>query len=72
MMVAKALKADSHFTRFYTSQDKGTVEKRIGHLRRFFPKKTDLSNITGYEVSRVESLLNNIPVRKFIIKPLTK
>ena len=29
MMVAEVLKADYHFTSFHTSQDKGTVEKRI-------------------------------------------
>jgi len=34
--------ADTYFTRPYTSQDKGTVENRIGVIRRFFPKKTDL------------------------------
>jgi hypothetical protein len=72
MMVAEVLKADYHFTSFHTSQDKGTVEKRIWQGRRFFPKKTDLSNITGDEVSRVQSLLNNIPVKKLIIKRLTK
>lgn len=68
MMVAKALDADTYFTRPYTSQDKGTVENRIGQLRRFFPKKTDLSIVTSDEVKRVERLLNNRPVRKFNYK----
>jgi IS30 family transposase len=68
MMVAKALDADTYFTRPYTSQDKGTVENRIGQLRRFFPKKTDLSIVTSDEVKRVEQLLNNRPVRKFNYK----
>lgn len=53
MTVAKALNADTYFTRPYTSQDKGTVENRIGQLRRIFPKKTDLSIITSDEVKSV-------------------
>lgn len=63
--VAEALNVDTYFTRPYTSQDKGTVENRIGQIRRFFPKKTDLSLVTDYQVKRVEQLLNNRPVRKF-------
>jgi len=66
--VAKALNTNTYFTRPYTSQDKGTVENRIGQTRRFFPKKTDLSNITSDHVKRVERLLNNRPVRKFNYK----
>jgi IS30 family transposase len=65
MTVAKALSADTYFTRPYTSQDKRTVENRIGQLRRFFPKKTDLSMVNSDQVKRVERLLNNRPVRKF-------
>jgi IS30 family transposase len=63
--VAEALNVDTYFTRPYTSQDKGTVENRIGQIRRFFPKKTDLSMIRDYQVKRVEQLLNDRPVRKF-------
>ena len=68
MRVANALNADTYFTRPYTSQDKGTVENRIGQLRRVFPKKTDLSIVTDDQVKRVERLLNNRPVRKFNYK----
>jgi len=63
--VAEALNVDTYFTRPYTSQDKGTVENRIGQIRRFFPKKTDLRMLTDYQVKRVEQLLNDRPVRKF-------
>jgi IS30 family transposase len=38
MKVSDALNVNTYFTRPYTSQDKGTVENRIGQLRRFFPK----------------------------------
>jgi len=63
--VAEALNVDTYFTRPYTSQDKGTVENRIGQIRRFFPKKTDLSMVTVNQIKRVEQLLNDRPVRKF-------
>lgn len=68
MTVATTLNVGTYFTRPYTSQDKGTVESRIGQLRRFFPKKTDLSMVTDDQVKRVERLLNNRPVRKFNYK----
>ena len=63
--IAYALDAETYFTRPYTSQDKGTVENRIGQIRRFFPKKTDLTTITYARVKQVEKLINNRPVRKF-------
>jgi IS30 family transposase len=68
MTVAKELNADTYFTRPYTSQDKGTVENRIGQIRRFFPKKTNLSAVNQDQVKQVEKLLNNRPVRKFNYK----
>lgn len=68
MKVADALNVTTYFTRPYTSQDKGTVENRIGQIRRFFPKKTDLSLVTANQVKQVERLLNDRPVRKFNYK----
>jgi IS30 family transposase len=68
MEVAEALNVDTFFTRPYTSQDKGTVENRIGQIRRFFPKKTDLSMVTDHQVKQVEQFLNDRPVRKFNYK----
>lgn len=65
---AKSLNARSYFTRPYTSQDKGAVENRIGILRRFFPKKTDLSLISVAQLRQIENKLNNRPVRKFNYK----
>ena len=68
LQVGKALGAETFFTRPYTSQDKGTVENRIGVIRRFYPKKTDLAHVTVKDVNNVEKLLNNRPVRKFKYK----
>lgn len=65
LKIGKELNVDTYFTRPYTSQDKGTVENRIGIIRRFFPKKTDLTFITHQQVRAVEHKLNNRPVRKF-------
>lgn len=63
--VAKKLNTHIYFTRPYTSQDKGTVENRIGVIRRFFPKNTDLTTISIKQIKDVETKLNNRPVRKF-------
>lgn len=68
MEVAKALNAETYFTRPYTSQDKGTVENRIGQIRRFISKKTELSTVTDEQVKVVEKYINNRPVRKFNYK----
>lgn len=66
--IAESLKVKTYFTRPYTSQDKGSVENRIGILRRFLPKRTDLSMITNRELKQIENALNNRPVRKFNYK----
>lgn len=63
--IAKSLLAKTFFTHPYTSQDKGTVENRIGVIRRFYPKKTDFNLITHHDIKRVENKINNRPVRKF-------
>ena len=64
-VVNEALKTKSFFTHPYTSQEKGTVENRIGILRRFFPKKTDFTLVTKKQVRDVEKMINERPVRKF-------
>jgi IS30 family transposase len=63
--IGKRVNAATYFTRPYTSQDKGTVENRIGVIRRFFPKKTDLRFVSDKEVKQVEKKINNRPIRKF-------
>lgn len=63
--IGKTINASTYFTRPYTSQDKGTVENRIGVIRRFFPKKTNLTFVTHKEVKIVEQKINKRPIRKF-------
>lgn len=63
----------TYFTRPYTSQDKGTVENRIGLIRRFLPKRTDLNLIPKRRIKEIEALINNRRVRKFgYISPIEK
>jgi IS30 family transposase len=63
--IGRKLDADVYFTRPYTSQDKGTVENRIGVIRQFFPKGTDLREVSTQQIKTVERHLNNRPIRKF-------
>jgi transposase, IS30 family len=55
----------TYFTHPYTSQEKGTIENRIGVIRQFFPKGTDFTKITEQEIKRVETIINNRPLRMF-------
>jgi IS30 family transposase len=66
--VARLLGVETYFTRPYTSQDKGTVENRIGLIRRFISKRVDITKISPNTIRRVERLINNRPVRKFNYK----
>lgn len=63
--IAKEFNLKTYFTTPYTSQEKGTVENRIGVIRRFFPKKTDLRNVSNERIKQVELSINNRPIRKF-------
>lgn len=65
MHIRRQLKIKTYFTHPYTSQEKGTVENRIGVIRMFYPKKTDFNLISEGDVRRVENYINNRPVRKF-------
>lgn len=64
--IGERLNAKTYFTSPYSSQEKGTVENRIGVLRLFFPRrKTDFRSISDIELRAVEREINNRPVRKF-------
>jgi IS30 family transposase len=57
----KALGIDTYFCQPYHSWEKGLVEQINGLIRRFLPKKTDLSMITKKEIGVIEFLLNSRP-----------
>jgi IS30 family transposase len=63
--IERKLDAQVYFTRPYTSQDKGTIENRIGVIRQFFPKGTDLREVSEQQIKTVEKHINNRPIRKF-------
>lgn len=59
--VKKALKLDTYFCQPYHSWEKGLVEQVNGLIRRYLPKKTDLSTISEKELKLIEYLLNSRP-----------
>ena len=63
--IASDINAKTYFKRPYTSQDKGILENRIGVIRGFFHKKTDLREVSVKRIKEVERLLNYRPIRKF-------
>lgn len=63
--INQLLKVRSYFTHPFSSQEKGTVENRIGLLRMFLPKKTDFSRIAPSTIRKIENLINDRPIRKF-------
>lgn len=62
------LNVNVYFTNPYSSQEKGSVENRIGQLRRFFPKRTNFERISESRINQVEHLLNNRPLKMFNYK----
>jgi IS30 family transposase len=50
-----------YFAHPYSSWERGTNENTNGLIRRYFPKKTDFSNITESELKIVQDKLNNRP-----------
>lgn len=56
---------ETFFTHPYSSQEKGSVENRIGLIRMFFPKQTEFEKITSAQIKKVENLINNRPMRMF-------
>lgn len=71
--VASECGVKTYFTRPYTSQDKGTVENRIGLIRRWLPKGTDLADVDKERIREIETMINNRRVRKFgYLTPLEK
>ena len=53
------------FTHPYSSQEKGSVENRIGLIRMFFPKKTNFKQVNYQEVKAVQKMINQRPMRMF-------
>lgn len=59
--IAEKLNVKTYFCNPYHSWEKGGVENGIGLIRRYYPKKTDFSLISDYEIKLIENRLNNRP-----------
>jgi transposase, IS30 family len=55
------LVADIYFAKPYHSWERGLNENTNGLLRQFFPKGTDFSKITSYQLKKIEDKLNDRP-----------
>lgn len=61
--LAKKLNVSVYFCDPYSSYQRGTNENRIGILRQYFPKRTDLSNVHWRTLKKVELEINNRPMK---------
>lgn len=50
-----------YFANPYSSWERGTNENTNGLIRRFFPKKTDFSNVSKEQLPEAQNKLNNRP-----------
>lgn len=64
----KEMGIETFFTHPFSSQEKGSVENRIGTIRMFFPKKTDFTMVNEQEIRKVEKAINQRPMRLFNYK----
>lgn len=60
-LVNQSLGTKSFFCSPYHSWEKGTVENTNGLIRRFIPKKADISKVTDQELEAYENILNDRP-----------
>jgi IS30 family transposase len=47
----------------YSSYQRGTNENRIGILRQYLPKKTDITNLSNSDLKKIEFEINNRPMK---------
>ncbi|AEF81837.1 IS30 family transposase [Leadbettera azotonutricia] len=58
------LNTKSYFCNPYHSWEKGSIENRIGILRRYFPKKTNWILITQAQIDKVVKEINSRPMKR--------
>lgn len=59
----KALGTRMYFCHAYHSWEKGSVENRNRVIRRFFPKGTDFAQVREEEITKVERIINSMPMK---------
>ena len=62
-LIAERAGIDVYFARPYRSCDRGTNENRNGQVRRLYPKGSPFDGIGEAEIARIESFLNDRPLR---------
>jgi transposase, IS30 family len=60
---AKKMNVTIYFCDPYSSYQRGTNENRIGILRQYFPKKTDLTQLSNRQLKKIEFEINNRPMK---------
>jgi len=50
-----------YFAHSYSSWERGTNENQNRMIRRFIPKGTDIADVSGKEISRIQDWMNNYP-----------
>ena len=60
---SKKMRVQIYFCDPYSSYQRGTNENRIGILRQYFPKKTDLTNLSNKQLEKIEFEINNRPMK---------
>ena len=61
--ITSAIGIRCYFCDSYSAWQRGTNENINGLIRWYFPKGTDFSRVTGVEIKRVESAINNRPMK---------
>jgi IS30 family transposase len=57
------LNTQSYFCNPYHSWEKGSIENRIGIIRRYFPKKTNWALISQWQLNRIVKKINLRPMK---------
>ena len=61
--VSRKLNANHYFCHPYSSWEKGSVENRIGVIRRYIPKGVDISKFSHKDIKKLEQIINNRPLK---------
>jgi len=62
--IAEQLDLDFYFAKPYHSWQRGANENLNGLVRQYFPKKTDFTTITNFQIQTVQNILNNRPRKR--------
>ena len=61
--ISKQLNTKFFFCHPYSSWEKGSVENRIGIIRRYIPKGSNLTDYSHKQIKKLEELINNRPMK---------